>query len=91
MLILLITNENIINKEKKEFIINGKNLNIKIYINNNKEEENFGKDLFINDIFIKKDKYDYIDFIITNLNNNKQEYSFSYEKINISFQIVHLF
>jgi len=79
------TNENIINKEKKEFIINGKNLNIKIYINNNKEEENFGKDLFINDIFIKKDKYDYIDFIITNLNNNKQENSFSYEKINISY------
>ena len=89
-IIIINTDEDQINEEKKDFIIDGKNLNIKIYINNNKEEENNGKDLdlFIDDIFINKDKDDkddYIDFIITNLTNNKVENTLSYDKIDVCY------
>ena len=74
-----------INEEKK-VILDGKNLNIKIFIDKN-IEENIKKETSFDGFFVKKeDKKDFIDIIITNLIVNKEEkIVVSYDKFNLTY------
>ena len=77
-----------VNEEKNNFKFNGKNFNIKIFLNNDNNEGNNKKDIssIIDDIFTNKDKNNYIDFIISNLNIQKEEnINISYDNINLSY------
>ena len=79
----IIINE--INKDKK-IILNGKNLNIKLFIDKN-IEENIKKDISLNEIISnKEEKNDYLDFILTNLIINKEEkIVITYDKFNLTY------
>ena len=82
-----IENNKIVNK-KNEFKLNGKNLTIKIYLNNNINEENNKKSIssILNDIFTNKEQNNYIDFILSYLNIQKEEnINISYDNINLSY------
>ena len=78
-------NINIIKEEEKNiFKINAKNLNIKIFIDK-KIEENIDK-ISLNDIFKEENKYNYINFIITNLYlNNKEKNDIIYDNIELTY------
>ena len=84
--IIITTNENENEKdEEKKVLFNGKNFNIKIFIDKNIEENN-NKDFSVDDIFTKNEKHDFIDFIITNLIINKEEnIVISYDKFNLIY------
>ena len=71
-------------EEKNIFKINAKNMNIKIYIDKNLEE-NINK-ISLNDIFKEEDKNNYINFIITNLYLNIEENNnIIYDNIELSY------
>ena len=84
--------ENIINtnsnqlKKEKLFKLKGQNLNIKLFMKNN-NEDNKEKNISLNDIlFPEKGQNDFIDFCLTDLMINQDEESlFSYNKINLSY------
>lgn len=75
---------NIINVEEKEesFKINGQNLNVKIFLDKN-EEDNNNKKISINDIFINNEQYDFIELTLSNLNN--EENYILYDKFYINY------
>ena len=82
--------DNIINtnddkkEEDEKPILEGQNLNIKIFLNNN--EEIIKKNISFNDIFYDKEKADYINLIISNIKIIKKEkLSISYDKLNLSY------
>ena len=85
-------NENIINtnsnqiEEKKLFKVKGQNLNIKLFINKNKEVKNEDTITFNDILFPDKEQNYFIEFCINNLQVNQENDSlFSYEKINLTY------
>ena len=80
---IIISTDNKINEEKKSFNLNGKNLDIKIYIDKN-IESNINENISLKDIFSNIFQNDFINITINNLNLNENN-SINYDKIYISY------
>ena len=83
-----INNENkiLIEEEKNTPIINGKNLNIKIFLNKNINDTI--ESISLNDIFKPPEKNNYINFELNNLNFNKD--NITYDKAELTYNDIEL-